>query len=943
MQYETDRARFLGRGRSIRDPISIAERRPLSNTVGTVLDPVFSLRRRVRIAAGATVRVQLATVVAESRERRPGARRQVPGPGDVRPRIEPRLDAGPGPAAPPRDLDRRGAPLPAAGDANPVLRPDAARAGRDPAPKPARARRPLWRHGISGDIPIVLVRIDQVEDQAIVRQLLRAHEYWRMKGLAVDLVIVNERAAVVFAGARRDARIARARRAAARPGCRRASTGRVFVLRGERSRPRSATRSRTAARVVLLSRHGHARAAGHPTAAARAGRAAAAARASARRRRATLPPPRDSARVLQRPGRLLGGRTASTSSLLGERQWTPAPWINVLANASFGCLVSESGSGYTWAVNSRENQLTPWSNDPVSDPPGEALFLRDEETGEVWSPTPLPIRGDGSYVVRHGQGYSRFEHEHRGIATDLTVFVAREDPVKISRLSRREPVRRRANLTVTAYAEWVLGPQRAARRAVRRDRARPRDRRDLRAQLLERGGRPGASRSPTSAARPTAWTADRTEFLGRNGGLDAPAGLARGAILSRRDRRGARSLRRAAGAAAARRRASAGRSSSCSARAATRPRRGGSSRGTGRGIPTSTLAAVRREWEDTLAALQVRTPDRSMDLMLNRWLLYQALGCRFWARSAFYQAGGAWGFRDQLQDAMAFTVARRELDARAPPARGRAAVRGGRRPALVARARRAGACGPASPTTGSGSPTRRTTTSRSPAIAACSTSRCPSSRRRRSGRRRPTGTSSRRSPADGVALRALRARDRPQPRRRPARPAADGHRGLERRDEPGRRGRRGRERLARLVPAREPRAVRRPRARRAAKASARARWRAHAAALKIALERDGWDGDWYRRAFFDDGTPLGSAVNDECRIDSIAQSWAVISGAAEPERGRRAMAAVDEHLIRRGDGLVLLFTPPFDRTRARARATSRATRRACARTAASTPTPPSGR
>ncbi len=321
--------------------------------------------------------------------------------------------------------------------------------------------------------------------------------------------------------------------------------------------------------------------------------------------------------------------------------------------------MSESGSGYTWAVNSRENQLTPWSNDPVSDPPGEALYLRDEETGEIWSPTPLPIRGDGSYVVRHGQGYSRFEYEHRGVATDLTVFVPPEDPVRISRLSVENRSASARTLTVTAYAEWVLGPRRAAGAPF---------------VVTELDSETGAifARNAWNEAHagrvafadlggaPAAWTADRTEFIGRNGGLDAPAGLARGAVLSRRTGAGLDPcavlqvrLRLSPG-----QRVQVvfllgqGRDAVEARQLVTRHRSSD---------PDVALAAVRREWEDTLTALQVRTPDRSMDLMLNRWLLYQALGCRFRARSAFYQAGGAWGFRDQLQDAMSFTVARREL------------------------------------------------------------------------------------------------------------------------------------------------------------------------------------------------------------------------------------------------------------------------------------------
>ena len=252
------------------------------------------------------------------------------------------------------------------------------------------------------------------------------------------------------------------------------------MLRGELLSGEERDALAAAARVVLLSRHGTLAQQVLRLLRRRSGAARPAQPVPAPPPAADLPPPRIPLEFFNG----LGGFSEDGGeyvTILGERQWTPAPWINVLANSSFGCLVSESGSGYTWAVNSRENQLTPWSNDPVSDPPGEALFLRDEETGEVWSPTPLPIRDDGSYVVRHGQGYSRFEYEHHGIATDLLVFVPREDPVKISRLVVENRSGGARTLTVTAYAEWVLGPQRGAAAPVRRDRARPRPARSSRA------------------------------------------------------------------------------------------------------------------------------------------------------------------------------------------------------------------------------------------------------------------------------------------------------------------------------------------------------------------------------------------------------------------------------------------------------------------------------
>ncbi len=908
VQYETDRARFLGRGRSVRDPISIAERRPLSNTAGTVLDPVFSLRRRVRLAPGATVHVHLATVVADSREgvlalagkyRDPATFERVSSLAWTQAQVQLRhLGISTDEAHLFQQLAAR------------ILYSDAAL--RAPTEILARSRRgpsALWGRGISGDLPIVLVRIDQVEDQGIVRQLLRAHEYWKLKGLAVDLVIVNEQPPSYSPelGATLESLVRAGSRVPGIAG--EPSNGRIFVLRGGIAAPEERDALAAAARVVLLSRQG--------TLAQQVIRLLRRVPPARPAQPATVPPP---AAPLP-PPRIpldffngLGGFERNTGeyvTLLGERQWTPAPWINVLANASFGCLLSEAGSGYTWAVNSRENQLTPWSNDPVSDPPGEAVFLRDEETGEVWSPTPLPIRGDGSYVVRHGQGYSGFEYEHRGVATDLTVFVAPQDPVKISRLrvENRSGVAR--SLTVTAYAEWVLGPQRSvgapfivteldsetgamfARNAWNETQA-------GRVAFLDLGGRPDA------------WTGDRAEFLGRNGGLDAPAGLARGALLSRRTGAGFDPcavmqvrLRLAPGQSAqVVVLLGQGRDADEARRLVARHRARD---------PEVTLAIVRREWEDTLTALQVRTPDRSMNLMLNRWLLYQALGCRFEARAAFYQAGGAWGFRDQLQDAMSFTVARRELT----------------REQLLRAASRQFEEGDVQhwwhDPEGRGVRTRisddllwlpyathhylEITGDRGVLDEPVAFLSAPPLEPGEIDRYFEPKVSLQSASLFEHCARAIERSLAVGRHGLPLMGTGDWNDGMNRVGAGGQ----GESvwlgwflsvNLGQFAAVAEARGER----------DRALAWRGHADALKFALERDGWDGDWYRRAFFDDGTPLGSAVNDECRIDSIVQSWAVISGAADPERGRRAMAAVDEHLIRRGDGLVLLFTPPFDRT-----------------------------
>ena len=907
-QHETDRSRFLGRGRGIRTPMSMIEGRPLSNTAGAVLDPIFSLRRRVSLAPGASARIVFSTLLATSRPaallmadkyRDPATFERIATLAWTQAQVQLRhLGIGAEEAHLFQQLANRilhadlGLRAPAAVLMRNTLGPSA-----------------LWAHRISGDLPIVLVRIDEVEDRGIVRQLLRAHEYWRLKGLAVDLVILNEKPPsylqdlqAVLEGLVRSGR----------PALGATQGGSVFVLRGDLLSPGERDCLSAAARVILLSRQG-----------SLAEQVARAERPAPARRRDRRPAPAGRAAPEPLPPRPawefdngLGGFVEDGRQYmiaLGEGQWTPAPWINVIANERLGFQVSESGAGYTWAANSRENQLTPWSNDPVTDPPGETIYLRDDDTGHLWGPTALPIREDAwPYHCRHGQGYSRFTHRSHGIELELLQYVPLEDSVKISRLRVANRSTRARHLTVTAYAEWVLGSSRSTTAPF------------VVTGLCERTGAllarnawthdfPGRVAFLDLRGKQTEWTGDRTEILGRNGTLDHPEALERGQPLSGRvgaglDPCGAlqETLTLAAGEEAEVVVFLGQGESEAEAQALIARYRDADL--------DEVLEKVTTRWDDLLAAVQVKTPDRSLDLMLNRWLLYQALACRFWARAGFYQAGGAYGFRDQLQDGMALTVAARDVT----------------RAHLVRAASRQFPEGDVQhwwhPPSGRGVRTRISddllwlpyavahyvgvTGDRSVLDEEAPFLDGPRLGDEQVEAYFEPGVSAERASVFEHGARAIDRSLAVGAHGLPLMGAGDWNDGMNRVGPKGR----GESvwlgwflfaTLGQWAPIAAARGER-----------ARAeRWSAHAVALRQALDAHGWDGDWYRRAYFDDGTPLGSAENAECRIDSIAQSWAVLSGAADPARAAQAMGAVEEYLVRREQALVLLFTPPFTRPR----------------------------
>jgi len=902
-EYETDRARFIGRGRTAASPAGM-DNMVLSNTTGTVLDPVFALRQRLRIKPGETARVAFWTVVAASREALIDlidqhcdraafvrARTLAWTQGEVQLR---HLGVGAQEAA---DFQRLAAPILYI---DPRWRPSRATLARGIGPQAG-----LWSLAISGDLPIVLLRIDSTMDMAQVLQLLRAHEYWRMKGLAVDLVIINEHPSSYIQDLQ-TAIEAAVRRSQSRPrfGVTPAQ-GAVFALRADLMSPEARDLVAASARVVLAARRG------------------CLAEQLALLPVAPAPPaiaPEDGTQAEPSSAPLpdleffngLGGFDRDGRDyviVLDGEATTPTPWINVVANAGFGFQASATGSGYTWSENSRENQLTAWSNDPVIDPPGEAFFVRDSETGQLWSPTAQPIRDGGRYVARHGFGFCRFEHEAHGIALDLLQYVPLDDPVKISRLTLINRSARRRRLSVTAYAGWVLGSSRSA---------------SAQHVITEIDAATGAllARNPWSTAFPgriafadlggkqTSSTGDGTAFLGQGGGLHAPAALRSGQPLSGATGAGydpcaalSREVELAPGQ---------------SVEVVFLLGQGDSAdavRGLIERYRAADLDAVLRQvgdhWAGILGAVQVTTPDRAMDIMLNGWLLYQTVACRIRARAAFYQASGAYGFRDQLQDGMALSLALpQETRAQILRAASRQFVEGDVQHWWL-------------PHSGQGV---RSRISDDRVWLAFATATYVGATGDGAVLDEPVpfiegpvlepgahDAFFQPMPADvSASLFEHCARGLDQcleltgPRGLPLMGTGDWNDGMNRVGEAGRGESvwlgwllfRTLSLFAPLAAERDPERAQ--------------RWQDHAAKLRSAMERHAWDGAWYRRASYDDGSWLGSVEAAECQIDSIAQSWAVLSGAADPARAALAMAALDRELIRRDDRLVLLFAPPFD-------------------------------
>ena len=908
VSYETDRARFVGRGRTAANPAALEPgggRAELSNTQGSVLDPIVAIRSALRLSPDESRVLQVISGVAETREAAMALLDKYRDRHFVERAYEMAWFESQEVL---RLLNMTEADAQIYGRlAGSVIYASAARrASSSIIARNRLGQSALWRFGVSGDLPIVLVRVGDLNHIDLVKYAVQAHGYWRNKGLAVDLVILNED----FSGYRAVLQDQIMGLINAGPEALVVDrSGGVFVRRAEELPEEDRVLFQTVARVVLTG--------SIETLAEQVQR-----RAAAERLPAPLEPSRSPSSEPANPlptrestfHNGLGGFTADGREYvitLEPGQSTPAPWVNVIASPHIGTVVSEKGGAYTWVENAHEFRLTTFHNDPVSDSSGEAFYLRDDETGVFWSPTPLPSPGRSGYVCRHGFGYSIFEHFESGIFSEVSTYVAMDAPVKFVTVKLRNESGRSRRLSLQGYWELVLGEWRHA---------------NLMHIVTEKDPDSGAlfARNPYSRSQPGrvvfaqvseprhTVSGSRTEFIGRNGFLGDPAALHR-ARLSGRTGAGldpCAALHTDFALADGQEREIVfvvGAADSADEARRLILRFGGPA------AARRALEDVWAHWNRVLGAVYLETPDRALDVLANGWLIYQTLSCRLWGRSGYYQSGGAFGFRDQLQDTMALLCSVPWLA----------------REHLLRCAERQFYEGDVQhwwhPPAGQGVRTHSSDDYLWLPYATCRYVQTTGD----------TGVLDEHVPfvegrelspdeeayydhplrsADSATLyehcvRSIKHGLRFGRHGLPLMGSGDWNDGM---NLVGREGKGESVWLAWFLHE-NLRLFGDLAAARGDDGFART-CRDQAEELRANIEAHAWDGGWYRRAYFDDGTPLGSSTNDECRIDSISQSWAVLSGAGDPVRAAQALAAVDEQLVDRDADLIRLLDPPFDKS-----------------------------
>jgi cyclic beta-1,2-glucan synthetase len=903
-KFETDRMRFIGRGRNPQNAVSL--RKELSDHAGYVLDPIFSLRKTLTLKPGQRLTIALVVSAANSRAEVLGLMEKYSDPRSISRSIElawvhAQLELRLLRIQP--DDARRFQQL-----ASYMLYPSARlRPTFDRLEQNRLGQSRLWAHGISGDLPIAVVSIGEARDLSLVRQVLQAHTYWRQHGLNTDLVILNEESSSYEQPLNeRLSRLIESHsiyNGSDRPGS-------VFLLSMDQLPEEELTLILSVARIALVAARGPlSQQLGAPS--------------------ETAEPPEELTQSLipEDPSAPLefldlsyfnglGGFTPDGKEYviyLGPEDHTPAPWANVIANPEFGTLITESGSGFVWNGNSQQNRLIGWSNDPVSDPASEALYIRDEDSGMYWTPTPLPIRELDAYRIRHGAGYSVFEHNSHAIEQELLTYVPIDDkggePIRIQRLRLRNDSSRTRRLSVTYYAELALGDNREDTQMhvfTKWDTT-------SRALLARNHYHPDYGERITFAAMSPAaedYGGERTAFIGRNGSLARPAAMGQVGLSGR---------------------TGSGLDPCAAMRLHLELEPGQTAQvnimlGQVASLDEvqhlvhkysedlqveESLQRTKGWWDKVLGRVQVTLPDHSATLMLNRWLLYQTLSCRIWGRSAFYQSGGAFGFRDQLQDVMALVYAAPDLA----------------REHILLAASRQFREGDVQhwwhPPSGAGIRSRISDDLLWLPYAVAQyvqvtddveilDEQVPFLEAKLLNEDEHEIYLVPEESMEEASLfehcrRAIERGLTSGPLGLPLIGIGDWNDGMNRVGVDGTgesvwlawflvHVQNAFADLSERVGETEYAELARKRAKK----------------LADTVESVAWDGAWYRRATFDDGTPLGSSVNEEARIDSLPQTWAWISGGADPKRSKQALESAWEELVCEQERLVLLFTPPFD-------------------------------
>ncbi|MFT4016541.1 MAG: glucoamylase family protein [Agriterribacter sp.] len=905
ISYETDRMKFIGRGNTIHQPVAMLKNGTMSSTQGAVLDPVISIRYEIEIDPQKTAIIDIVTGIAETKE-------------SCKELIDKYQD---------KFLVDRGFEL-SWTHSQVILRQinasekdallysklasaviylnQALRTSPDIIERNNRGQSGLWGYSISGDLPIVLVQIEDVKNIELVKQMIQAHAYWRMKGLAVDLVIWNEDYGSYRHTLQNEIQALVSPMVGAQI---KETAGGVFIRSSDQISNEDRILFQTVARVVISDRLGTLEEQVNKTT----------------KSKNIIPyftPQKfypSITTAISMPKDLqcfngIGGFSHNGKEYIiftSPEKLTPVPWSNIIANEAFGTVISESGQAYSWLENAHEYRLTPWNNNPVGDLEGECYYLRDEESGKFWSPAPLPTRSKTAYITRHGFGYSIFEHSEDGIYSTMTVFVDRESGVKFTLLQLHNQSGRPRKLSVTGYVEWVLGEFKHKTQM----------------HIVTSADTNSGTIYARNAYNPDfenyvtffdgdhafqSFTCDRKEFIGRNGTNRNPEALNRvklsgkygaaldpcAAIQSQFDlgidekheivfKLGAAKNQAAANAIIEKFKTT--------------------------GAIHQSLEAVKQYWEATLGTVQIQTPDAALNIISNGWLNYQALACRVWGRSGYYQSGGAFGFRDQLQDVLSLLYTKPEIA----------------KQQILLNASRQFTEGDVQhwwhPPMGRGV---RTTCSDDFLWLPFATTKYINYTGDESildeqitfleGRLLNHGEESyydlpaRSGYAADLYTHCVKAIENGLKfgeHGLPLMGSGDWNDGMDKVGEEGKgesvwlaffqykilRG------FSEIAAARNDTAF-------------KTHCLQEAENLKKNIEAHAWDGNWYRRAYFDDGTPLGSVQNDECRIDSIAQSWGVISNAADNERVITAMNAAYRQLVNKEAGIIQLLDPPFDKS-----------------------------